>query len=126
MPADRRKLVTTHDAFAYFGQRFGLDVVGTIWGITTEREPSAQEVRRLVDAVRAYRVPVVFVETTVNPRLMRAVARDADVEVGRPLHGDSVGPEGSEVSTYLGMMRSNTLAIVEGFGARGDEMRPPR
>jgi len=113
IPPARRKLVTTHDAFRYFGERFGFTVVATIWGISTEREPSAAEVAGIIRAVRAAAVPAVFVETTINPRLMRRIARDADVTLGRPLYGDSVGDKGSGAETYTGMMRANTRAIVD-------------
>lgn len=117
LPPERRKLVTTHDAFRYYGERYGLEVVGTIWGISTEREPSAEEVRELVDAVTEHDVPAVFVETTVSPRLMERVARDARVRLGEPLYGDSLGEAGSGADTYLGMMRANTRAIVSALGA---------
>lgn len=113
VPPARRKLVTTHDAFRYFGERFGFTVVATIWGISTEREPSAAELAGIIRAVREAAVPAVFVETTVNPKLMRRIARDAGVTLGRPLYGDSVGEPGSGAETYTGMMRANTLAIVE-------------
>ena len=116
IPAAQRKLVTTHDAFRYFGVRYGLDVVGTIWSISTEREPSAAEIRALVDAIRRHRVPTVFVETTINPKIMEGIARDAGAEVGAPLYGDSVGDPGSGAETYVGMMRANTRAIVRGLG----------
>jgi len=113
IPPHRRKLVTTHDAFRYFGQRYGLRVVGTIWGISTEDEPSAQEIARLVDRIRAEGVPAVFVETTINPKLMERVAREAGVRIGQPLYGDSLGPPGSDADTYVKMMRHNVRAIVE-------------
>ncbi len=113
LPPERRKLVTTHDAFRYFGQRYGFRVVGTIWGISTEDEPSAQEIARLVDRIRAERVPAVFVETTINPKLMERVAREAGVRVGRKLYGDSLGPPGSDADTYVKMMRHNVRAMVE-------------
>lgn len=113
IPAHRRKLVTTHDAFRYFGQRYGFRVVGTIWGISTEDEPSAQEIARLVDRIRAEGVPAVFVETTINPKLMERVAREAGVRIGQKLYGDSLGPPGSGADTYVGMMRHNVRAIVE-------------
>ena len=116
IPEDNRKLVTTHDAFRYFGSRYGFEVIATIWGISTEREPSADEVRRIVDAVRASGVPTVFVETTINPRLMERIATDAGVEVGTPLYGDSVGPEGSGAEDYLGMMLANARSIAAGLG----------
>lgn len=113
IPPHRRKLVTTHDAFRYFGQRYGFQVVGTIWGISTEDEPSAQEIARLVDRIRAHGVPAVFVETTINPKLMERVAREAGVRIGEKLYGDSLGPAGSDADTYVKMMRHNVRAIVE-------------
>ena len=112
---ERRKLVTTHDAFRYFGRRYGVDVVATIWGISTEREPSAREIRAIVDGIRKHDVRVVFVETTVNPALMLRIAEETGIHVGAPLFGDSVGPPGSGADTYLGMMRANAHAVAEGL-----------
>jgi ABC-type Zn uptake system ZnuABC Zn-binding protein ZnuA len=116
VPADRRKLVTSHDAYSYFAQRYGLEVVGTVIGVTTEEEPSAERLAALVDEIRAQDVPTVFLETTVNPDVIRRVAADAGVAVGDPLYGDSVGPEGSGADDYVGMMRANARAIVSGLG----------
>lgn len=115
IPPQRRKLVTSHDAYRYFCQQYGLEVVGTVVGVTTEEEPSAQAVGRLVDQVRAEGVRAVFVETTVNPDLAQRVARDAGVEVGDPLYGDSVGEPGSGADDYMGMMRANVESIVAGL-----------
>lgn len=121
VPHAQRRLVTTHDAFRYFGDRYGLEVVGTIWNVSTEREPSATEIAGLVDAVRAEGVSTVFVETTVNPDLMRQVARDAGVTVGKPLYGDSLGAPGSGADTYIRMLEATTAALVEGLG--GEQQR---
>ncbi|MGI8574145.1 MAG: metal ABC transporter solute-binding protein, Zn/Mn family [Egibacteraceae bacterium] len=118
VPAQRRRLVTTHDAFRYFGERYGLKIVGTIWSVSTEREPSAREISRLVDGIRAVDVPVVFVETTINPDLMRRVAHDGGVGVGEPLYGDSVGEIGSGAESYEGMMRTNARRIQRGLLTR--------
>jgi len=115
IPADQRVLVTSHDAYGYFADHYGFDVLGTVVGITTEEEPSANTVRRLVDDIRAADVPTIFVETTVNPRVIEQIARDADVEVGDPLYGDSLGEPGSGADTYEGMMRANMQALVDGL-----------
>lgn len=115
IPAENRKLVTTHDAYAYFGERYGFKVVGSIWGITTEDEPSAQEIARLVDVVKSENVQTVFVETTINPKLMERVAKDAGVKLGKPLYGDSLGLPGSGADTYIGMTKTNVNNIVEGL-----------
>ena len=117
---ERRKLVTTHDAFRYFGRRYGLEVVATIWGISTEREPSAREIRAIVDEIRKRGVRSVFVETTVNPALMMRIAEETGIHVGAPLYGDSVGPPGSGADTYLGMMRANASAVAEGLRKGSD------
>ena len=115
-----RKLVTTHDAFRYFGRRYGMEVVATIWGISTEREPSAREIRAIVDGIRKHGVRSVFVETTVNPALMLRIAEETGIHVGAPLYGDSVGAPGSGADTYLGMMRANAGAVAEGLRAGGN------
>ena len=115
IPKQNRKLVTTHDAYAYFGERYGFKVVGSIWGITTEDEPSAQEIARLVDVIKSENVQTVFVETTINPKLMERVAKDAGANLGKPLYGDSLGLPGSGADTYISMIKTNVNNIVEGL-----------
>lgn len=115
VPPARRQLVTTHDAFRYFSERYGLRLVASIWGISTETEPSAREVARIVSAIRSAGVSVVFVETTINPKLMRRIAAEAGVRVGDALYGDSVGVAGSGADTYIGMMRANARSIARGL-----------
>lgn len=119
IPDERRKIVTSHDAYSYFADHYGLEVVGTVIGVTTEEQPSAEAVSRLIDQIRDEGVPAVFVESTVNPDLIERVALDAGVEVGDPLYGDSVGEPGSGADDYLGMMRANVDAIVAGLGGEG-------
>lgn len=119
IPADNRKLVTSHDAYSYFAAAYGLEVSGSVVGVTTEEEPSARAIADLVDVIRAEGVPAIFVETTVNPGLIQQVARDAGVEVGAPLYGDSVGEAGSGAEDYAGMMRANVSAIVAGLDGGG-------
>lgn len=116
IPEQHRKLVTSHDAYRYFANHYRLEVVGTVLGVTTEEEPSAQSVGRLVDQVREEQVPAIFVETTINPALIERVARDAGVDVGDPLYGDSVGEPGSGAEDYVGMMRANVGAITSALG----------
>lgn len=118
IPPAARKLVTSHDAYSYFADHFGLEVVGTAFGVTTEQEPSARQIARLIDEIRAQDVPAVFLETTVNPDLVERVARDAGVQVGAPLYGDSVGEPGSGAEDYVGMMEANVDAIVTALGGR--------
>lgn len=115
IPDGNRKLVTTHDAFTYFGARYGVTVSGTLYGVSTEVEPSAAEVSELIEVIRDEQVPAVFIETLTDPALMERVASEAGVALGRELLGDSVGEEPG-TDTYVGMMRANVGAIVEGLG----------
>ncbi|QIA27754.1 zinc ABC transporter solute-binding protein [Thermaerobacter sp. PB12/4term] len=112
VPPERRLLVTTHDAYRYFGRRYGLRVVDTVWGVSTEEEPAAADLARLMGHLRQYGVPA-FVESTINPKLMEELAAQAGVPIGGRLYADSVGPRGSGAETYLGMMRHNVRVITE-------------
>lgn len=112
--ADRRILVTPHDAYSYFADHYDFEVA-TVVGVSTEQEPSAARVQQVVDHLRRQDVPTVFVESTVNPAVMERIAADAGVEVGEPLYGDSVGGPGSGAEDYHGMMRANGRALVDGL-----------
>lgn len=114
VPAQRRVLITPHDAYAYFADHYGFEVA-TVVGISTEEEPSAAAVRAVVDLVRERDVPTVFVEFTVDPSVIERVAADAGAAVGDPLYGDSLGPPGSGADGYVGMLRANVEAIVAGL-----------
>ena len=117
IPADRRKLVTNHDAFGYFARRYDIEVLGSIIpGRSSAAQPSAGDVRELVNAIEREDVTTIFPETALNQRLEEAVARDAGVEVGPPLYADTVGPDG----TYLGALRHDARAMAEGFGGGCD------
>jgi ABC-type Zn uptake system ZnuABC Zn-binding protein ZnuA len=117
LPADRRKLVTTHDTFGYFAARYGFEVIGTILPATTEgASPSAQEVDRLVAEVKAAGVPAVFAENVSSNTLLRQVADEAGIKVVASLYTDALGPPGSDGDTYLKMMRYNAATIVAELG----------
>jgi ABC-type metal ion transport system, periplasmic component/surface adhesin len=117
IPPPNRVLVTTHDAFAYYTQAYGLKMGGSLLGISTEEQPSAQTVARLVEEIRALRVPAVFAETTLNPALIQTVAAEAGVKVAeQELYSDSLGEPGSGAETYVAMMRLNTCTIVAALG----------
>ncbi len=113
LPAERRKLVTTHDTFGYFARDYGFEVVGTALGITTEAaDPSAGEIAALVAEIQAAGVPAIFAENIANPRLMETIAQEAGVEIGPMLFTDALGEPGSGGETYIDMMRYNVTAIV--------------
>ncbi len=123
-PADR-KLVTDHDAFGYFAGRYGIEVVGAVIpSQTTGAQSSAADVAALTRVVRREGVKAVFPETSLNQKLVQAVARQAGVSARYELYGDSLGRAGSPGATYLGMEAANADAMVRGFTGAKQGCRP--
>lgn len=119
IPSEKRKLVTTHDAFQYYAKAYNLTVSGTLIGISTEEQPSAQTLQRLVESIKSSGIPTIFAETTINPQLISTVAQEAGVKLAsQQLYSDSIGAPGSEGDTYIKMMEANTKAIVENLGGK--------
>ncbi|MBW4508140.1 MAG: metal ABC transporter substrate-binding protein [Scytonematopsis contorta HA4267-MV1] len=122
IPADKRKLVTTHDAFQYYGRAYGLTIAGTLIGISTEEQPSAQTVKKLVESIKKIGVPAIFAETTINPALIKTVAEEANIKLApRQLYSDSIGAAGSDGDSYIKMMEQNTRTIVEALGGKPEK-----
>ncbi len=115
LPRASRKIVTSHDALGYFGERYGFDIVGeVINGLSTEAgEPSAQEVVKLVDAIKAQGVKAIFPESVTNPKLVERVAVEAGVKVGGELYSDALGEPGSNGATYIDAMRANVKTLLD-------------
>ena len=114
IPPERRVLVTSHESFGYFAQRYQFTIVDTVIpGLTIELEPSAAELAELVDQIRKHQVPVIFTETTVNDRLARRIAEEVGVDVEGSLYTGSLGAPGSGADTYTGLMQTDVEAIVE-------------
>lgn len=119
LPASNRKLVTNHDAFAYFAAHYGLTVVGSVIpSLSTSAEPSAQNVADLIQRIKAQHVRAIFTESSLNPSLEYQIAREAGVKVYATLYGDTLGPAGSPGATYIGMERWNVRSIVAGLLGR--------
>jgi manganese/iron transport system substrate-binding protein len=122
IPPSQRQLVTTHDAFQYYAHAYGLKVAGTLIGISTEEQPSAQTVKNLADAIKNLRVPAIFAETTINPALITTVAEEAGVKLApQQLYSDSIGAVGTRGDSYVKMLRENTRSIVESLGGKVPE-----
>ncbi len=116
VPPAQRKLVTSHDALGYYARRYGIEVIGTVIpALTTAAQPSAGEVAKLVAAIKAAGVKTIFAESSVNPKVEAAIAREAGARVGKPLWADSLGPKGSDGATYIESIAANTTALVDGF-----------
>ncbi len=117
IPAERRVLVTAHDAFGYFGDRYDVEVVG-LQGISTESEAGIADVSRIAALIADRGVRAIFVETSVSPRTVEAVqaaVRDkgGNVAIGGSLFSDALGEPGTPEETYVGMFRHNVATIVE-------------
>lgn len=125
IPANKRRLVTTHDAFQYYSKAYGLEVFGTLIGISTEEQPSAQTVRKLADSIRNTGVPAIFAETTINPALIKTVAQESGAKLApRSLYSDSIGAPGSDGDSYIKMIVTNTRTIVEALGGKSTPFEP--
>lgn len=124
IPVEQRQLVTTHDAFQYYSQAYGIPVLGTLIGISTEEQPSARTVQTLSQAIKASGVPVIFTETTTNSSLLETVATEAGARLSnRPLYADAIGPTGSNATSYTQMLAANTQTIVQELGGRFQAFR---
>ncbi|MGI8845732.1 MAG: metal ABC transporter substrate-binding protein [Thermoleophilaceae bacterium] len=128
LPRAQRKLVTSHDALGYFVARYRLKLVGTVVpSLSTRAQPSSKDINRLVAQIRAEGVRAIFPESSLSPKLERAVARETGASVGGALRADALGPAGSSGATYIGSIEANTRAIVRGLsgGAIACPLRRP-
>jgi zinc/manganese transport system substrate-binding protein/manganese/iron transport system substrate-binding protein len=113
VPAEQRKIVTNHDAYGYYIERYGLTFVGSIIpSMSSDAQPSAQDVAYLIEKIKAEGVKAIFLESSINPELAKQIGQDAGAQVVDTLYGDSLGEPGSPGETYIGMMRYNTDTIV--------------
>ena len=121
LPAEKRVLITAHDAFGYFGREYGFEVRG-LQGISTASEAGTADVQRLADFIAARRIPAVFVETSISQRTIEAVqaavgSRGFEVVIGGSLYSDAMGDAGTPEGTYVGMVRHNVGTLVDALGA---------
>ncbi|MCB9506100.1 MAG: zinc ABC transporter substrate-binding protein [Myxococcales bacterium] len=121
IPEGHRLVISSHDAFRYFGRRYGVQTAG-LQGVTTETEASQRDVAERIDQVRASGVPAVFIETSVNPSLVQRVAQEAGVTLAGPLYSDSLGLPGTPAGTMVGMFAENVRIIVTALGGVWEEL----
>jgi zinc/manganese transport system substrate-binding protein len=106
IPAGRRKIITNHDAFGYFSAAYGIQFISPE-GVSTDTEPSAKDVAKVISQIRKEKIPAVFMENISDPRLMRQIARESGARIGGKLFSDALSGPGGPAATYLDMMRSN-------------------
>jgi ABC-type Zn uptake system ZnuABC Zn-binding protein ZnuA/ABC-type Mn2+/Zn2+ transport system permease subunit len=125
--AARRKLVTDHDAFGYFADRYGIDVVGAVIpSQTTQAQPSAKDLSALAGLIEREGVDAIFPESSLSPRVAEAIAAQTGASADYTLYGDTLGPAGSDGATYLQMEAANANSMVRGFtgGRHGCNLSP--
>ena len=112
IPADRRKIITTHDAFGYFGAAYGMAFIAPE-GVSTEAEPSAKDVARIITQIKKQKIPAVFLENISDPRLMAQIARETGAIIGGTLYSDALSEPGGPAATYIDMMRHNVREFTK-------------
>ena len=111
IPRERRRIITTHDAFGYFGVTYGFSFIAPK-GVSTETEPSAADVAKIIRQIKAEKVPAVFLENVSDPRLMQRIAAESGARVGGTLFSDSLSPPGGPATTYFDMVRNNLKELT--------------
>ena len=116
IPADRRKAITSHDAFGYFAKAYGIAFIAP-QGVSTEAEASAKDVARIIRQIKAQKVPAVFLENITNPRLAEQIARESGAKIGGRLYSDALSGADGPAGTYIAMMKYNISQIEKALVA---------
>jgi zinc/manganese transport system substrate-binding protein len=111
IPADHRKIITTHDAFGYFGDAYGMEFISPE-GVSTDAEPSAKDVAKIIDQVKRQKIPAVFMENVTDPRMMQQIARETGAKIGGTLYSDALTDAKGEAPTYIDMFRHNIRQLT--------------
>ena len=116
LPPERRKIITSHDAFGYFGAAYGLEIIAPE-GVSTESEASAKDVAKIIRQIKAERIPAVFLENVTDRRLLDQIARETGAKIGGTLFSDALsGPDGP-APTYLDMFRHNLETLTQALSS---------
>jgi zinc/manganese transport system substrate-binding protein len=112
IPADRRKIITTHDAFGYFAAAYGMTFIAP-QGVSTEAEPSAKDVAKIITQIKNQKIPAVFLENISDPRLMDQIGRETGAIIGGTLYSDALSEPDGPAGTYIDMMRHNVREFAK-------------
>ena len=110
IPPGRRQIITTHDAFGYFGAAYGFRFIAPE-GISTETEASARDVAKIIRQIKTQKIPAVFLENVTDPRLVRSIAAESGAKIGGTLYSDALSPPDGPASTYIDMVRNNVREL---------------
>lgn len=119
LPAERRKVVSSHDAFGYFGRAYGIRFLSPV-GVANNAEPTAQGVARLIRQLKAEKVPAVFIENVADPRLIERIRSESGAQVGGTLYSDALSSADGPAPSYLRMMRANLDALRNALAGAGE------
>jgi len=119
LPADRRTVVTAHDAFGYLADAYGLTFLAPV-GIDTEAEPSAQELAALITQLREEQVAALFVENITSPALVQQISDETGIEIGGQLFSDALSERGGPATSYLAMFQHNLGTLLTALGSVGE------
>ena len=114
LPAAKRRVITTHDAFGYFGAAYGVSFLAPE-GISTDAEPSAGGLAKLIDQVRREKIKALFLENITSPQLMQTIAQETGVPLGGALYSDALSPPDGPAPTYVDMFKNNLPKLVTGM-----------
>ena len=106
IPAAKRRIITSHDAFGYFGAAYGIEFIAP-QGVSTEAEASAKDVARIIRQIKAEKIPAVFVENISDPRLVARIAKETGAKIGGTLYSDALSDDKGPASTYIDMIQNN-------------------
>jgi zinc/manganese transport system substrate-binding protein len=115
IPPERRRLISSHDAFGYFEKAYGIDFVAP-HGVSTEAEASAKDVARIIRQIRTENIKAVFLENISDPRLIERIAKETGARLGGKLYSDALSAAGGPAATYIDMMRHNIRTISAAAG----------
>ena len=115
IPAERRKVISTHDAFGYFAAEYGVQFIAPL-GVSTETEPSARDIAGIIGQIKAQKIPAVFLENISDDRLIRRIAAETGAKVGGTLISDGLTGEKGLAPTYIDMVRHNIKALTRALG----------
>jgi zinc/manganese transport system substrate-binding protein len=111
----RRKVISTHNAFGYFAAAYGIEFIAPL-GVSTESEPSARDIAKIITQVKQAKIPAVFLENVSDPRLMQRISAETGAKVGGTLYSDGLTGEKGDVPTYIDMVRHNIKALTRALG----------
>ncbi|HMK79725.1 MAG TPA: metal ABC transporter substrate-binding protein [Xanthobacteraceae bacterium] len=111
IPADRRRIITTHDAFGYFAAAYGLSFIAP-QGVSTESEVSARDVAKIISQIRKQKIPAVFLENVTDKRLLERIGAESGARIGGTLYSDALTDEKGEAPSYLDMVRHNIKQLA--------------